>query len=188
MPTSRILLGTIGRAHGVQGLVRVASHTADPSDLAGYGPLSDESGRRFALRWRGEGLAEIAEITAGGTIVVADRSAAERLTNTRLYIDRDRLPPPDEDEFYLADLIGLAAVDRDGMAVGRVAAVHDYGGGASIEIERMGAPPLLLPFSRAAVPEVDIAGRRIVIEEPDIVEARPDGTDADARAEGGDPR
>ena len=88
----------------------------------------------------------------------------------------------------LADLIGLAAVDRDGMAVGRVAAVHDYGGGASIEIERMGAPPLLLPFSRAAVPEVDIAGRRIVIEEPDIVEARPDGTDADARAEGGDPR
>lgn len=174
MPESRILLGVIGRAHGVRGLVRVTSHTADPADLTEYGPLTDERGRRFVLRWRGEGVAEIAELVDGQPVKLADRSAAEKLTNTRLYIDRSALPAPEEDEFYLADLIGLDAIDAAGQAIGRVALVHDYGAGASLEIERAGAPALLVPFTRALVPEVDIAAGRVTVIPPAEVAVRPE--------------
>ncbi len=100
-------MGMIGRPHGVRGLVRVQSYASDPAALAEYGPLEDERGRRFVLRWRGEGIAELAEIVEGKPVPLRDRSAAERLVNLRLYLDRDRLPPPEEDEFYFADLIGL---------------------------------------------------------------------------------
>ncbi len=126
MPESRILMGVIGRPHGVRGLVRVTSYA---DDLTAYGPLSDAQGRRFVLRGRGEGVAEIAEVVGGAEVKVADRTAAEKLTNTRLYVDRVQLPEPEADEFYLADLIGLAAVDVDGMVLGTVGAVHDYGAG-----------------------------------------------------------
>ncbi len=166
MPESRILLGVIGKPHGVRGLVHVVSYTARPADLVAYGPLSDERGRRFTLRWRGEGLAEVTEIVGERRVAVADRTGAEKLTNTRLYIERDRLPPAGEDEFYLADLVGITALDEAGVKLGRVEAVHDYGGGASLEIMREGAPPLLLPFTRACVPLVDIAGDRLVVVPP----------------------
>ena len=163
MPESRILLGVIGRAHGVRGLVRVTSYA---DDITAYGPLSDDTGRRFVLRARGEGVAEVAELIGGAEVKVADRTVAEKLTNVRLYIERAQLPEPEEDEFYLADLIGLAAVDADGAALGKVVAVHDYGAGASLEIARDGTPPLLVPFARASVPVVDVAGGRIVIDPP----------------------
>jgi 16S rRNA processing protein RimM len=146
MGERRILLGVIGRPHGVRGLVRVQSYTADPARLAEYGPLADERGRRFSLRWRGEGVAELAEHRGDAVVPVADRSAAARLTNTRLYIERDRLPPAGPDEFYLADLVGLAAFDPAGGLLGEVAAVHDYGAGASLEIAREGTAPLLVPL------------------------------------------
>ncbi|MBN8908412.1 MAG: 16S rRNA processing protein RimM [Rhodospirillales bacterium] len=174
MPESRILLGVIGRAHGVRGLVRVTSHTADPAALTAYGPLTDERGRRFVLRWRGEGVAEVTELVDGQPAKLADRSAAEKLTNTRLYIDRSVLPAPEEDEFYLADLIGLDAIGAAGQAIGRVALVHDYGAGASLEIERAGAPALLVPFTRALVPEVDIAAGRVTVIPPEEVAVRPE--------------
>jgi 16S rRNA processing protein RimM len=170
MPASRILLGVIGRPHGVRGLVHVTSHTADPAALAEYGALSDDKGRRFTLAWRGDGVAEVFEVRDGVPVRVADRDAAGRLTNTRLYVERARLPAPEDDEFYLADLIGLAAVDAAGSSIGRVAVVHDYGAGASLEIAREG-PPLIVPFTRAAVPEVDVAGGRVVVALPDEVEA-----------------
>ncbi len=177
MPETLILLGVVGRPHGVRGLVRVHSYTATPADLAGYGPLRDDGGRRWTLVWKGEGIAELRD--AAGR-AVADRSAAERLVNMRLHIERDRLPPPEEDEFYLADLVGLQAVRRDGAALGRVAAVHDYGGGTSLEVVGQGAP-LLVPFTRAAVPEVDVAAGRVVIEPPDEVIVPPgEGERADA--------
>ncbi|MBN8874026.1 MAG: 16S rRNA processing protein RimM [Rhodospirillales bacterium] len=182
MPESRILLGVIGRAHGVRGLVRVTSHTADPAALTAYGPLTDERGRRFVLRWRGEGVAEVTELVDGQPAKLADRSAAEKLTNTRLYIDRSALPAPEEDEFYLADLIGLDAVDTDGQRIGRVALVHDYGAGASLEIERAGAPALLVPFTRAAVPAVDVAAGRMTIVAPAEIAVRPEAQEADAAA------
>lgn len=170
MPQHRILLGVIGRPHGVRGLVRVTSHTADPADLTAYGPLSDDKGRRFVLRWRGEGVAEVEEQAGGRALKVADRTAAEKLTNTRLYIDRAQLPEPETDEFYLADLVGLTAIDAEGRVLGAVGAVHDYGAGASLEIVAEAAPPLLVPFTRACVPKVDVAGGRVVVVPPDQVE------------------
>jgi len=165
MPADRILLGVIGRPHGVQGLVHVTSHTADPADLTAYGPLSDDRGRCFTLHWRGAGLVEVAEQVDGAVIKVADRRAAEKLTNTRLYVARSALPPPEEDEFYLADLVGLGTMDASGTRIGTVTAVHDYGAGASLEIARPDAPPLLVPFTRAAVPVVDLSEGRVVVDE-----------------------
>jgi 16S rRNA processing protein RimM len=163
----------IGRPHGVRGLVRVTSYTDPPDAIAGYGPLSDEEGRRFALRWHGEGLAEIAEIVDGTPARIADRTAAERLTNRRLYVPRDSLPLPETDEFYLADLVGLSAIDEDGAQLGTVVAVHDYGAGASLEIGCDGTAPLLVPFTRAAVPMVDIDAGRVLVAPPEQVDALP---------------
>jgi 16S rRNA processing protein RimM len=162
VPETRILLGVIGRPHGVRGLVHVTSHTADPAALAEYGPLSDDEGRVFTLAWKGEGIAELSERQNGQPTRIADRDAAAKLTNTRLYIDRARLPAPDNDECYLADLIGLTAIDTAGQELGRVTAVHDHGAGTFLEI----GPTLLIPFTRAAVPEIDLAARRLTISPP----------------------
>ena len=164
---NRILLGVIGRPHGVRGLVHVVSHTADPANLAAYGPLTDDRGRRFTLRWRGEGLAEVTELRDGVAVPITDRTTVEKLVNTRLYLDRAQLPEPDADEFYLADLIGMTAVDTTGTVLGEVTAVHDYGAGASLEIATEGAAPLLVPFTRVAVPGVDLPGRRVAVVPPD---------------------
>jgi 16S rRNA processing protein RimM len=164
MPERRILMGVVGRPHGVRGLLHVHSHTAEAADLPAYGPFEDDRGRRFSLRWRGEGVAELSEIIDGRPVPVADRTRAEKLVNTRLYVDRGRLPPPSGDEFYLVDLVGLEAVDADGKPLGRVNAVHDYGAGASLEI---GA--LFVPFTRVCVPVVDIAGGRLTVVPPEEV-------------------
>jgi 16S rRNA processing protein RimM len=166
VPESRILMGVIGRPYGVRGLVRVTSYA---DDLTGHGPLSDAKGHRFVLRWRGEGIAEVAELVDGAEMKVADRTAAERLIRTPLYVDRAQLPEPAEDEFYLADLIGLAAFDAAGAKLGRIGAVHDYGAGASLEIA--GETPAIVPFTRACVPEVDIAAGRVTVALPQEVEA-----------------
>jgi 16S rRNA processing protein RimM len=166
-----ILLGVIGRAHGVRGFARVTSHTADPAALTAYGPLSDETGRRFTLRWVGEGIAEVSLVVDDRPVKIAGRSAAERLTNTKLFVERDRLPPPDEpDEYYLADLVGLAAVGADGAPLGVVSAVHDYGAGVSLEIARDNAGSLLIPFTEACVPAVDIAAGRLTVAPPDEID------------------
>ena len=157
-------MGVVGRPHGVRGLVRVHSYTADPSDLPRYAPLEDDAGRVWKLAWRGEG---VAELRGADGKPVADRTAAEALVNTRLYVPRERLPEPGRDEFYLADLVGLRAVGADGAALGRVAVVHDYGAGASLEIERDGAAALLVPFTRACVPEVDVSAGQLVVVPPD---------------------
>ena len=158
MPETRILMGVIGRPHGVKGLVRVTSYAADPADLTAYGPLMAEDGQRLSLRWVGPGLASVEG--------VADRTAAEKLTNLRLFLDRASLPEAEEEEFYHADLVGLAAQDTGGAVLGHVVAVHDYGAGASLEIARDGAAPLLVPFNRASVPVVDVTGGRVVVDPP----------------------
>lgn len=182
MPDSNILLGVIGRPHGVRGLVHVTSYTADPDDLTAYGVLSDAKGREFVLSWRAEGVAEVAEIVADRAVKITDREGAARLTNTRLFIARAKLPPAGEEEFYLADLIGTLAVDGAGAALGRVRVVHDYGAGTSLEIEREGGNSLLVPFTRASVPEVDLAAGRLVVNPPDeiVVAERPDTANSDA--------
>lgn len=161
MPPDRVLLGVFGRPHGVRGHLRVQSFTADPSGIAAYGPVSDEEGARsFSLR-----VVQTGEMPVVAVEGVSDRDAAARLTGTRLYVARDRLPAPAADEFYHADLIGLAAEDASGRRIGTVVAVNDHGAGAFLEIDA-GAQPLLVPFTRGSVPVVDLAGRRVVVAPP----------------------
>lgn len=182
VPDSRIQLGVLGRPHGVRGLVKVTSHTAVPADLTAYGPLSDAQGRRFTLRWKADGVAEVSFVMNGIAAKVTDRTAAEKLTNTKLFIDRSALPPADEGEFYMADLVGLSAIAPDGGVIGIVAVVHDYGAGASLEIERCGAASVIVPFTQACVPDVDPSAGRIIVVLPDEVMAAPTERDASEEA------
>ena len=164
MSGGMILLGEIGRPHGVRGLVRVRSFTAEPMGLTAYGPLTDEKGeRRFVLELLAEDLARIEG--------VSDRDAAARLTGTKLYVPRDALPPPEEDEFYLADLEGMQAVTEAGEPLGEVSAVEDHGAGIFLVLD--GPPERLIPFTKAAVPVVDVATRRIVVVPPAEIQAEP---------------
>ena len=160
----RICVGQIGAPHGVRGEVRIKPFTADPLALKNYGPLENEDGaRRF----------DVLSLRPGKEVVVArlkgvdDRNAAEALRHVRLYAARERLPPPEEDEFYHADLLGLAAVAPDGTALGTVLAVPNFGAGDLLEIApAAGGASVFVPFTRAAVPAIDIAGRRVVIDAP----------------------
>ena len=162
-----ILVGRIGRPHGVRGLVHVTSYTADPRALASYSPLQDERGEKYRLEWAAEGIARVFVLTAGQEHAITDRAAAACLVNRPLLVAREALPAVETDEFYLADLIGLAAFDVAGTALGRVSAVHNYGAGASLEIGR-----LLIPFTAAAVTEVDLGAGRIIVRPPVELEAR----------------
>ncbi len=166
MRDARILMGVLGRPHGVRGLMHAQSYTADPVDLPEYGPFVDDRGRRWNLSWASNGVARVVELVDGREVAVANRDAAERLVNVRLYVERAQLPAPEEDEFYLADLVGLEAVGAEGVPLGRVDAVHDYGAGASLEI---GA--LMVPFTREAVPHIDLAAGRITVMPPEEVAA-----------------
>ena len=158
--------------HGVKGLVRIKSFTAEPDALARYAPLEDEAGKRVALDIIGATKGVLLARVAG----VADRDEAERLKGMKLYLPRAALPAPEDEEYYHADLLGLLAELGDGTVLGTVRAVHDYGAGGSLEIERPAGAPLVIPFTRAAVPVVDIAHRRIVVEPPAglLAPARPD--------------
>jgi 16S rRNA processing protein RimM len=173
MTGKRILVGEIGRPHGVRGLVKLRSFTADPDAIASYGPLTDETGtRRIALTVLAEGLGRVEGC--------ADRDAAQRLTGTKLYVERDRLPPPEEDEFYLADLVGLAAATEAGLGLGVVREVADHGAGPFLVLD--GPPERMLPFTRAVVPVVDIAGGRLVVVLPEEVVVQPQPGDAEDAA------
>jgi len=158
-----VLMGVITGAHGVRGLVRVKSFTAAPAALAAYGPLEDVSGeRRFALELAGAVKGVLLARVPG----VDDRNTAERLKGTRLYLPRAALPDPGEEEYYHADLLGLAVVLKDGSPFGTVKAVHDFGAGDSLEIERPDGVVVLVPFTSASVPAVDIKAGRLVLEPP----------------------
>ena len=158
----RICVGQIGAPHGVRGEVRIKPFTADPLALRNYGPLESEDGaRRFEVL----SLRPAKEVVIARLKGVDDRDAAEALRHVRLYAARERLPPPEEDEFYHADLLGLAAVAPDGRALGTIVAVPNFGAGDLLEIApAAGGPSVFVPFTRAAVPEVDIAGRRVVVD------------------------
>jgi 16S rRNA processing protein RimM len=159
----RICVGVIAGAHGVQGAVRIKSFTADPDDVARYGPLEDESGeRRLRLRLAGSAKGVVIARING----VADRNQAEALRGLRLYLSRAALPPTADEEYYHADLIGLEAALGDGTRLGQVRAVHDFGAGDTLEIERPAGPPAMVPFTRAIVPVVDLAAGRLVLDPP----------------------
>lgn len=167
----RVLLGEIGRPHGVRGLVRLHAYTVDPMAIGAYGPLTDEAGtRRFAVTPLPGGLGRVEG--------VADRDAAARLTGTRLYVERARLPPPeDPEEFLLCDLVGMTALAEDGTLLGTVRAVEEYGAGPFLVIASEGSERLV-PFTRAAVPVVDTAAGRLTVSPPAEIEARAGAEDA----------
>ncbi len=166
MAVKRVMVGEIGRPHGVRGLVRLRAFTEDPAAIAAYSPLTDEAGtRRFTVTLKGGDIAAVEGIT--------DRDAAQRLTGTKLYVERERLPPPEDDEFYLVDLIGLSAVTEAGEELGRIRAVEDHGAGAFLIVEGA-AREHLLPFTRAVVPVVDVAGGRVTVVPPGEILVRPD--------------
>jgi 16S rRNA processing protein RimM len=159
----RLCVGIVTGAHGVRGAVRLKSFTAEPESIAAYGPLEDEKGeRRFALRLVGSAKGVLIAVIPG----IDDRDRAEALRGLRLYLRRSALPPPDEDEYYHADLIGLAVTLADGTALGTVRAVHDLGAGDTLEVERLAGPPVMVPFTRAVVPVVDLDAGRLFIDPP----------------------
>jgi len=159
----RVCVGVVAGAHGVRGAVRLKTFTAEPKDIARYGPLQDESGdRQYKLRLTGSAKGVLIGWLSG----IDDRDRAEALRGLRLYVPYSALPAPGEDEFYHADLIGLEAALTDGTLLGRVRAVHDFGAGDTLEIDRPEGQPVVVPFTRAVVPVVDIAGGRLVIDPP----------------------
>lgn len=167
--TRRIQVGVFGAPHGVRGELRLKSHTGDPTAIADYGPLSDDAGRRFELTALRPVKDDILVVQVKG---VADRAAAAALTHVKLFVDRAALPQADEEEFYYADLIGLRAETQGGAIVGTVVAVHNHGAGDILEIAPDAGETLLLPFTGAVVPTVDVRGGCIVVAPPAEVEAR----------------
>lgn len=157
----RICVGAIAGAFGVRGEVRLKSFTSEPGDIAGYGPLTTEDGKRaFTI--------SLTRPVSGGFGArlsgVDSREAAEALKGTTLWAPREALPSLPDDEFYHADLIGLEVVDTGGQVLGRVRAIYDHGAGDILEV--VGQQVLLLPFTRAVVPTVDLAAGRIVADPP----------------------
>ncbi|MCW6508436.1 ribosome maturation factor RimM [Lichenifustis flavocetrariae] len=176
---NRILVGVIGAPHGVRGEVRVKSYTHQPMSLADYPALWTGDGRRCLK-------VAAARLLKDDMLVVrfeglVDRDAAQLLTNMQLLVARDDLPPPDADEFYHADLVGLRAEDDKGLDVGRVVSLQNFGAGDLLEIAPASAETFFVPFTRAFVPVVDIAGGRVVLAEGALSED-PD-TDADMPGE-----
>lgn len=165
--TARICVAKIGAAHGVRGEVKLWPFTEDPLAVTRYGPLTTKDGARaFEVIRAREAKGFLVASFKG----VASRNDAEALNGLELYVPRERLPAPEDDEYYHADLIGLAAVTVSGEPLGRVVAIHNFGAGDIVEIAPPQGPTVMLPFSNAVVPTVDIAGGRIVVAPPDEIE------------------
>lgn len=161
---NRVCVGAIAGAFGVRGAVRLKSFCAEPHAIADYGPLWTEDGARsFTVTLDRPVAGGLAARLSG----VNTREAAEALRGVRLHADRAALPATGEDEYYHADLIGLVVQDTGGAPLGRVAAVLNHGAGDILEVRRPGAGTLLLPFTRAVVPTVDLAAGRIVADPPE---------------------
>ncbi len=184
VPDRRLVpVGRIGAAHGVKGEVRLTSFTEDPKAIGAYRPLTDARGvQQFEI---------VALRPLKGDLFVArldgvtTRENAEALNNTNLYVSRDALAPTAEDEFYHADLIGLAARDAASEHVGRVANVLNFGGGDILEIEpAAGGETLLVPFTKEAVPVIDLEAREIVVLLPVETEAVEPGVASEAAPRG----
>lgn len=174
-----LCVGVIIGAHGVEGVVRIKSFTEDPASIADFGELTDEAGRkRFRLGF----LRETKGIVLAKLDGVRDRNAAEALKDVKLMASRNALPETvGEDEFYISELIGLRAVGVDGEVLGAVKGVADFGAGDIVEISLESGGSLLVPFTKEAVPLVDIKGKRVVIDPPSFIETGEGGTDDDAK-------
>jgi 16S rRNA processing protein RimM len=183
---AQVCVARIGAAHGVRGAVKLWTFTEDPFAVKDYGPLSTKDGaRHFELTSAREAKDHLVVTLKG----VATRNEAERLNGIELYIPRDRLPATEDDEYYHADLIGLDAVTTANEPLGRVIAIHNFGAGDIIEIAPPSGTTILLPFSNAVVPTIDIAGGRVVIELPKEIEGDGpgEGSSSCRPRESGDP-
>jgi 16S rRNA processing protein RimM len=163
----QICVARIGAAHGVRGAVKLWTFTEDPLAVQNYGPLMTKDGaRQFEIANAREAKDHLVATFKG----IASRNDAEKLNGIELYVPREKLPATDDDEYYHADLIGLAAVNAADEPLGRVVAIHNFGAGDIIEIAPAKGTTILLPFTNAVVPTVDIAGGRVVIEMPQEIE------------------
>jgi 16S rRNA processing protein RimM len=164
---AHICIARIGAAHGVRGAVKLWTFTEDPLAVRAYGPLVTKDGARsFEIATAREAKGHLVATLKG----VGSREDAERLNGIELYVAREKLPDTDQDEYYHADLIGLAAVTPANAPLGRVVAIHNFGAGDIIEIAPPHGATMLLPFTNAVVPTVDLAEGRVVIELPDEIE------------------
>jgi 16S rRNA processing protein RimM len=171
--TKQICVARIGAAHGVRGAVKLWIFTEDPLAVLRVGPLTTNDGaHHFTVAHAREAKDHLVATLQG----VTTRDDAEKLNGVELYVARDKLPVTDDDEYYHADLIGLSAVTATDEPIGRVIAIHNFGAGDLIEIAPAHGPTMLLPFTNAVVPTVDIAGGHVVIELPGEI----DGEDAAA--------
>jgi 16S rRNA processing protein RimM len=167
MSGAKICVARIGAPHGVRGAVKLWTFTEDPMAVKRYGPLATkDGGRKFEVADAREANGHLVATLKG----VATREDAERLNGIELYIPRDKLPATDADEYYHADLIGLAAVNTALEPIGRVIAIHNFGAGDIIEISSAHGATMLLPFTNAVVPTVDLVSGQVVIELPQEIE------------------
>lgn len=157
-----VLVAVFGAPHGVRGEVRIKSYTQDPAAIADYSPLQSRDGRSFTI----QSLRPAGEVFVARVAELKDRNAAEAVTNLQLFMPRARIPEPEEDEFLHADLIGMAVETLAGEKVGTVTAVFDFGAGDVLDVARSGRKGVMIPFTKAVVPTVDLAGRRLVIDPP----------------------
>ena len=163
--TNLVCVARIGAAHGTGGEVRLWPFTTRAEDVAAYGPLQTADGTRTLEI---EALRPVKDYLVARLKGVTERAAAERLRNTDLYVPRERLPAPEPDEYYHADLVGLKAQDTAGRAIGSVVAVHNFGAGDILEIAPTeGGATVMLPFSTAIVPAVEIEAGRIIVDPPE---------------------
>ena len=159
----RICLGVITGAHGIRGAVRIKSYTQVPRDIENFGPLGDADGvKMFELRVESDTPKGLIARIAG----VEDRNGAEALKGTELYVVRGALPVEDEDEYYYADLVGLAVEGTDGNKLGVVKSMNNFGAGEVMEIELDAGGSVMIPFTKSVVPLVDLAAGRIIAEPP----------------------
>ena len=163
--TERICVGAFAGAFGVTGEVRIKSFCTEPSDIATYGPLTTEDGK---VEYRVTLTRPVAGGLGARVAGVTTREQADALRGVSLFVDRARLPSLPDDEFYHADLIGLEALDTGGAAVGKVTAVHNHGAGDILEISSTRhKSALLLPFTKAIVPNVDLSAGRLIVDLPE---------------------
>ena len=177
----RVLVGRVAGAFGVRGEVRITAYTEDPLSLLRYRVLTREDGApaltlQTARAVKGAVIGRAAEVSS--------KEAADALRGLRLYVPREVLPPPEEDEFYLTDLIGSDAATPDGAPLGQVKAVHNFGAGDVLELDPgRGRPTRLIPFTHEAVPEVRLAERRVIVVPPQEVGEREPEVDPASQAE-----
>lgn len=167
----RVCLGVIVGARGLKGDVRIKSFTDDPKDIGAYGPVTTDEGASLTLDITGEAKG----VVIGRIKGVVDRTQVEALKGQRLYVARDVLPAPeDTDEFYHADLIGLTVVDEMETECGTVTAVYDFGGGDMIEVRQPNGPVVLVPFTLASVPTVNLDAGQLVVTAEALAAAQPE--------------